>query len=53
MGEASVHPLNAMEVLLLPRPFSNSSMAADSQRIVLDTDIDILFIDTRHFNLSG
>src|SRR5690242_8821963 len=50
-GEASVHPLDALKVLLsfvLLEP----ALAADGERIVLNADTDVLFVNARYFDLQ-
>src|SRR2546428_4327022 len=50
-GEAPVHPLDAMKVLLL-LVLLEPALAADGERIVLNSDIDVFFVNARHFNLQ-
>src|SRR5438093_12575954 len=50
-GEAPVHPLDAMKVLLL-FVLLEPALAADGERIVLNTDIDFFFVNARHFDLQ-
>src|SRR5436190_19185453 len=50
-GEAPVHPLDAMKVLLL-LVLLEPALAADGERIVLNSDIDVCFVNARHFDLQ-
>jgi hypothetical protein len=51
-GEASVLPLDATEVLLFLF-LLDLALAMDCEGAVLDTDINVFFVDARNFKLQS
>jgi len=49
-SEASVLALDSLEILLFLLLLERA-LAADGERVARNADINVLFVDTRHFNL--